>query len=266
LGVIFGTNLADFPMPYEWILATDIDRTLTGSLPALARLSRSLQKLRADGKLYLILSTGRRLEQILEGFKAEGIPIGDAVISQVGTEIYLPPFSQDTHPLPAWDELLHRQFSRQKALEFIEDIQGLQIQPEPFNTSLKVSCYLDQTPDPNRAAELIRQRILEAGLASSYRVVWSSGKDLDIIPAAAGKGNAIRYVIEVSGLNGINVIVAGDSGNDLSMFTEFSHGIIVSNAQPELKELASSKRPSIYLAGKPYAAGVEQGLGHFGVL
>ena len=255
-----------FSMPYEWILATDIDRTLTGSPPALARLSRSLQKLRTDGALYLILSTGRRLEQILEGFKAEGIPMGDAIISQVGTEIYLPPFSQDTHPLPAWDELLHSQFSRQKALEFIEGIQGLQIQPEPFNTSLKVSCYLDQTPDPDRAAGLIRQRIQKAGLASSYRVVWSSGKDLDIIPAAGGKGNAIRYLIHATGLNGINVIVAGDSGNDLSMFTEFSHGIIVSNAQPELKELASPKRPSIYLAGEPYAAGVEQGLQHFGVL
>lgn len=253
-------------MPYEWILATDIDRTLTGSQPALARLSRSLQKLRSEGKLYLILSTGRRLEQILEGFKAEGIPMGDAIISQVGTEIYLPPFSQDTHPLPAWDELLHRQFSRQIALEFIKGIRGLQIQPEPFNTSLKVSCYLDQTPEPDRAAGLIRQRIQDAGFASSYRVVWSSGKDLDIIPAAAGKGNAIRYLLEATNLSDINVIVAGDSGNDLSMFTEFSHGIIVSNAQPELKELSSSMRTSIYLAGEPYAAGVEQGLRHFGVL
>jgi sucrose-6F-phosphate phosphohydrolase len=253
-------------MPYDWILATDIDRTLTGSPPALERLNQSLQKLRADSKLYLILSTGRRLEQILDGFKREGIPRGDAIISQVGTEIYLPPFTMDTHPLPEWDELLHHQFSRQKALDFIKDIEGLEIQPEVFNTSLKVSCYLDRAPNPDRAAGLIRQRIREAGASGSYQVVWSSGKDLDIVPAAAGKGNAIRYLIAAIGLSGKNVIVAGDSGNDLSMFTEFSHGIIVSNAQPELKKFASSIHPLIYFADEPYAAGVEQGLHHFGVL
>jgi hydroxymethylpyrimidine pyrophosphatase-like HAD family hydrolase len=85
-----------------WILATDIDNTLTGDLPALRRLSEKLQALREQEELFLILSTGRRLAQVLAGFVGESLPQADAIVSQVGTEIYLPPFDEEMKPrLPA---------------------------------------------------------------------------------------------------------------------------------------------------------------------
>ncbi len=244
-----------------WILATDIDNTLTGDAQALRRLAIQLAAEQARGKLFLILSTGRRLEQVLNGFSLEGIPEPKAIITQVGTEIYLPPFEPDSAPLPDWDSWLRDQFGRKRAISFLSGIEGLEMQPDKYNTFLKVSCYLDKTPNPEMAASNIRDRISEANLEEVYQVIWSSGRDLDIIPSAAGKGKAIRYLIEFLGFGSPGVVVAGDSGNDRSMFEEFERGIVVANAQPELKRLRDEgSYPGIYFAKQPFAAGVEEGL------
>ena len=250
----------------EWVLASDIDNTLTGDERALQDLVQRLQALREANRLFLILSTGRRLVQVLDGFQNEGLPQGDGIISQVGTEIYLPPFAAGMDPLPAWKERLDTDFSRSEAESFLDGIKGLKMQPAKYNTSLKVSCYLDEAPNPDVAARKIERRIRAAGKKEAYQVIWSSGRDLDIIPAAAGKGKAIRFLLKFLELEAGQVIVAGDSGNDRTMFEEFQHGIIVANAQPELKRLPEENDGAHYRAQKPYAAGVREGLHHFGVL
>ena len=250
----------------KWVLASDIDNTLTGDRPALERLARRLKRLREAGRLFLILSTGRRLGQVLDGFDKEGLPQGDAIISQVGTEIYLPPFAEEMDPLPAWQERLDTKFSRREAESFLDGIEGLTMQPEIYNTPLKVSCYLDKTPDPDAAAQEIERRVQAAGKEHVYQVIWSSGRDLDIIPAAAGKGKAIHFLLSFVELEAEPVIVAGDSGNDRTMFEEFQRGIIVANAQPELKALREREEDDHYRAEARYAAGVMEGLRYFGVV
>ncbi|MCF7855005.1 MAG: HAD family hydrolase, partial [Candidatus Pacebacteria bacterium] len=100
-----------------------------------------------------------------------------------------------------------------------------------------------------------------------YQVVWSSGKNLDIIPAAAGKGKAIRFLLDYRTLSPDTIVVAGDSGNDRSMFEEFARGIIVANAQPELKAYYEEHADgNLFLASRECAAGVAEGLKRFGVL
>jgi len=157
-------------------------------------------------------------------------------------------------------------FSRREAESFLEGIQGLTMQPTKYNTPLKVSCYLDEAPDPETAAREIEQRVKAAGKEDVYQVIWSSGRDLDIIPAAAGKGKAIRFLLSFLDLEAGRVIVAGDSGNDRTMFEEFHRGIIVANAQPELRTLPEREDDNHYRAEERYAAGVMEGLRHFGVL
>jgi sucrose-6F-phosphate phosphohydrolase len=248
-----------------WILASDVDGTLTGDRASLDRLGGRLARLRRGGELFLILSTGRRLEQVLQGFEEEGLPEPDAVISQVGTEIYVPPFTEQSEPMTAWRERLLEQYSRKEALSFLEGVEGLAMQPVEFNTELKTSCFLDGCPEPEAAAADIRRRV--EPVADRYQVVWSSGRDLDILPAASGKGKAIRFLIEYNGLDPKQVVVAGDTGNDASMFAEFERGVVVANAKPELLHLARrSGDGQVYLARQPYAAGVEEGLVHFGLL
>lgn len=252
-------------MENKYLLASDIDNTLTGDREALDELAEILSSLRRDNKITLFLSTGRRLQQVIDGFEEEGIPKGDAVISQVGTEIFLPPFDRNQSPLQEWERKLKEGFSRKQAEEFLAGIEGLEMQPEIFNTALKVSCFLDKTSDPEAAAREIQERVAEHN--GDYQVVWSSGKDLDIIPASAGKGKAIAFLIDYLGLRPKTVITAGDSGNDWSMMDEFSRGIVVNNAKPELKSVTSrDAREDFYFAKASYAAGVKEGLEHFGII
>jgi sucrose-6F-phosphate phosphohydrolase len=249
----------------KWTVASDVDGTLTGDREALDRLAARLGEKRAADEIYLIVSTGRRLEQVTQGMVEEGLPEPDAVICQVGTEIYLPPFTEESAPMGAWRDRLLQRYSRDQAVLFLAGIEGLVMQPDEYNTELKTSCYLDRCADPDRAAEVIRNRVRPH--RDRYQVVWSSGRDLDILPAASGKGKAIRFLVEHEGLDPERVVVAGDTGNDASMFLEFNRGVVVANAKPELLELARDLGdPRVYCAGQPYAAGVEEGLEHYGVL
>lgn len=252
-------------MNVNWMLASDIDNTLTGDREALDELRKHIDAQRKNGEMFLALSTGRRLDQVMEGFVEEGIPHGDAVISQVGTEIYLPPFKEGQEPLDVWNDMLLQDYSREEAEQFLEGVEGVEMQPEKFNTPLKVSCYLDSAENPEAAVQEIRNRVQNAG--GLYQVIWSSGRDLDIIPAAAGKGKAIRFLVNFLELDTEYIIVAGDSGNDRSMFDEFERGIVVGNAKSELLKMREEKPVSTYyFAEKSYAAGVREGLSYFGLI
>lgn len=247
-----------------WILASDVDGTLTGDREALDHLAARLQRLRNDGNLFLIFSTGRHLSQVISGVAHEGLPEPDAVICQVGTEIYLPPYQEESHPLEEWRRRLIAQYRREEALSFLEGIEGLLLQPPEYNTELKTSCYLDRCNEPERAAAEIIRRV--EPLSDRYQVVWSSGRDLDILPASSGKGKAIEFLIEFRDMRADQVIVAGDSGNDATMFQHFRRGVVVSNAQPELLQIAKEMdKETVYLASTPHACGVEEGLENYGV-
>lgn len=249
-----------------WILASDIDNTLTGDEKSLKKLSQTLTTKRQKQELFLILSTGRRIDEVVTGFEKEHIPLPDAVISQVGTEIYFPPFTKNEKPLPDWDKYLRKTFKKKKAKEFIKNIKGLAMQPTRYNTDLKLSVYLDSAPEPQKAADKIRQRVKKSG-QKAYQVVWSSSRDLDIIPRSAGKANAIKYVIKKKCPKAKKIIVAGDSGNDKSMFQAFDYGIAVANAKSELKKyLKKEKSKNHYLAKARYAKGVMEGLKFFDMI
>lgn len=166
--------------------------------------------------------------------------------------------------MPAWRERLLKDYSREEAESFFESIEGLVMQPDAFNTELKTSCYLDRCGDPEAVASEILRRVEPQ--ADRYQVIWSSGRDLDILPAASGKGKAIRFLIEHLGMDADRVVVAGDTGNDATMFKEFGRGVVVGNAKPELVELVKALGPGrAFRARKAYAAGVEEGLEYFGV-
>jgi len=91
------------------------------------------------------------------------------------------------------------------------------------------------------------------------KVIYSSSKNLDIIPHVSGKGSAVEYLRQRLGIPSKRVVVAGDSGNDLEMFIAPYKGIIVANATAELKQ---KQGDTIYHAQAAHAAGVLEGL-HF---
>ena len=245
-----------------WMLVSDIDGTLVGDQESLLVLSEKIAQERKNRAMFFVLCTGRHLEQVIEGFEKEGLPMADAIMCQVGTEIYFPPYTEHSQPYQEWSDLLSNCFTRNEAIQFLEGIEGLVMQPEEFNTRFKVSCYLDRCPNPELAAVKIQERIHRSG--KSYLPVWSSGRDFDILPSVAGKGNASNFIAQHQGINPADVIVAGDTGNDLAMFTAPFRGIAVGNAKVELKTfITTQNNEQFYQADKNFAAGVQQGLDHF---
>lgn len=88
--------------------------------------------------------------------------------------------------------------------------------------------------------------------------------DFDILPPNAGKDSAALFLAETLGVPRPRLVVAGDSGNDLDLFRVGGCAIAVANARREL--LTARPAGTSYHATRPHAAGVLEGLYHFGVL
>jgi len=140
-------------------------------------------------------------------------------------------------------------------------VPGIRPQPERYQSPFKSSWFLDDASD-DRLAE-IRHRLAQVEL--DVTVIYSSHRDLDVLPAKADKGNAIRWLIARLELEPSQVVVAGDTGNDSSMFRiEGVRGIVVGNARDELLEAVTGCH--VHHAASPEADGVIDGLRHYGVL
>ena len=117
--------------------------------------------------------------------------------------------------------------------------------------------------DRNFTGDRIHLRLDAEGLEA--KVVYSAGRFLDFLPIRSGKGGAVRYLAEALGMPASAVVTSGDTGNDLDMMRpELGfRGIAVGNSAPELAEY---REPNVYHAEQAYAAGIREGLVHYGWL
>src|SRR5690606_34171012 len=146
--------------------------------------------------------------------------------------------------LDAWHDELNRDWDREKLHRIFEAMDDTAPQPEKYQNPHKTSWYL-RNATPQRLRE-IEEAVRQTGLAAT--IVYSSARDLDILPAAATKGGALRWLCKHLGIPLSSVVVAGDTGNDSSMFlVPGVKGIAVQNAQPELLE-ATIGHPHLFHA------------------
>ena len=80
-----------------------------------------------------------------------------------------------------------------------------------------------------------REKIEQLG---GLRVTGVSEYNLEIMNVEAGKGNALHWLADVSGIAGEDTISMGDSDNDISIIEAAGLGLAVSNACDSLKEVA----------------------------
>lgn len=235
-----------------WLFVSDVDDTLLGDDAALARLAAHLSP-RPPG-LIIAYNSSRPVASLRQSLSENpALPVPDYLIGALGTEIEDGASGED---LAAFDAELSAGWDR-ALIEAIASSLELRPHPAEFQRPYKVSYDIDGY---DTYKELLR-RLDEAG--HRVTVIHSGRTNLDIIPGPAGKGNAIDFLREQLGVPGDRVVVAGDSGNDLTMFVEPFRGIVVGNADPELKAVTG---PSIYHAEATYAAGVLEGLRHWRVL
>jgi sucrose-6-phosphatase len=242
------------------LLITDLDNTLVGNLEALNLLNDRLIKARQQQVLLLVYSTGRSLTSYRHLCTTTPLLPPDVLITAVGTEIYK---GAQEPPDAQWSAKLQQNWDRALVEEIASQSKALKPQPDPEQRPFKASYFLDVAVAPQVMAEL--SEALQAQ-ELSCQLIYSGGKDLDILPQGADKGKAMQFVQAQYGIDDAHTVACGDSGNDIALFGN-NKGIIVGNAQPELlswytQNLASHR----YLATTHYAAGMLEGLVHFGTL
>ncbi len=245
------------PQPIR-LFSSDLDGTLLGNPESAQRFKASWEALPHRTRPVLVFNTGRLVDDVCRLVEAGDLPAPDWLIGAVGTQVHdfrrrteLKEFS--LHPADGWD------LERIRAT--LDKFEGVRPQPAEFLTDFKSSWYLlNATPEQ---LDAIRVALAEAGL--DVNVVYSSNRDLDVVPRSATKGGALRWLCERLDIALTTVLVAGDTGNDSSMFLlPGVRGIIPDNALPELLE-ATVHLP-FYTAGEIMADGVLDGLRHHGVI
>lgn len=234
-----------------WLLVSDIDDTLTGDPAALTDLAGAL-KGAGDHVIFAVNSSRPAVsvaETLTEDFPNNLLPA--AIITALGTEI-----SCDGTVLTSWQSRFSG-WPHRKVFEILADL-GHVPHDSIYQTELKVSFAVRG----GRAQTIARRAISNAGI--NCEIIASGSDDFDVIPKGAGKAAATLFLAEHFSVEPSCLVVAGDSGNDLSMFLAAPNRIAVGNAR---RELIDALEPgSFYHAQKAQAAGVHEGLVHFGVL
>jgi mannosylfructose-6-phosphate phosphatase len=240
------------------LLSSDLDGTLAGHPPATLRFRSKWEALDPEHRPVLVYNSGRLADDILNFVEEVGLPAPDYVIGGVGTMLAGPRHSSR---LGHFNERLSEGWSLEKVDAVLASLKDTARQPDIYQHAFKSSWYLhDASPDVLAGIE---RALDEAGL--SVTTIYSSGRDLDILPRSADKGQALAWLCNELGIGLDEVVVAGDTNNDRSMFDlPGARGIVVANALPELRDMARHN-PLIYSAREQFALGVVEGLVHWSV-
>ena len=236
------------------LMITDIDNTLVGDDQSMRELFWLLRERRQD--LAWGVATGRSLELTLDAMTIHNFPMPDILICSVGTEIYYGP---DLRHDRSWQQHISYQWKAEAIKEALSSFEFLVFQEAEGQRSHKISYYLEEKGGRLKAIqEVLKQNRLRC------QTVYSHGQFLDILPIRASKGKAIDYIRYKFDFSPREVMVAGDSGNDEDMISSAARGLVVGNHSEELDKLR--RKPNIYFSPETYAAGIIDGLKHYGFL
>ncbi|HEY8996195.1 MAG TPA: HAD-IIB family hydrolase [Lacunisphaera sp.] len=240
------------------LFSSDLDGTLIGNPESSQRFKTAWAALTPEARPLLVYNSGRLIDDLRRFIDDGTLPAADYYIGGVGTQVF------DVRAGRMLDELhahLADGWDLARVRELVSKFPGIRPQPDEFQHEFKSSWFLDQAK-PEDLREL-KRRIAEAGL--SVKLVYSSNRDLDVLPRQATKGGALRWLCDRLQISFDEVLVAGDTANDATMFRlPGVRGIIVENALPELYE-ATVDVPT-YSSRQILADGVLDGLCHFGIV
>ncbi len=234
-------------------LFTDLDQSLLGDTEGVEQFAQTMRTNRRCTNFGI--ATGRRLDAALAVLKRHGIPIPDVLITSLGTQIH---YTSQLVPDGHWSEHVDHLWKPAAVRRVLADLPGLTRQPKIEQSRFKISYHYDPSvaPSVDEIVTLLRTRDLNAN------VIHSFGQYLDIVPARASKGQALRYVAHRFGIPLEHILVAGGSGADEDMMRGNTLAVVVANRHhEELSQLADMER--VYFAERPYAFGILEAIDHY---
>ncbi|WP_243458065.1 HAD-IIB family hydrolase [Sporosarcina sp. Te-1] len=231
----------------KFMLATDLDGTFVGNEEGLADLLAYYEEAPYD--VALVYITGRHLDSAKSLIQEVSLPEPDLLITDVGTAIY----HQDGED-SGWKRKMNEHWQPDRIAEIASDFPELKRQQLPNDR--RVSYTVDNNP---QLAVKFQQRLEQEDIPHAF--IFSSNQDIDVLPPSAGKGKALEHVIEHYAAPDVQLLIAGDSGNDIDMLSLGHPAVIVGNAQQELLDI--DDHPNLFRAQAHCAAGIHEAWLHF---
>jgi glucosylglycerol-phosphate synthase len=227
------------------LLATDLDGTFLGGRQA-DRLALYRIFRRPDSPR-LVFVTGRGVESVLPLLADPLIPDPEFIIADVGATVVVGDGLRPVTPLQ-WD-IDHEWVGVDAVLAALGDVPGIVRQPVPQER--RVSFYVET----EAAVHRVRERMADLPV----EVLWSAATYLDVLPRGASKGRTLARLVDQLGLPPSEVLVAGDTLNDLSLYHHGFRGVVVGGAEAGLVDATRGMR-GVHLARAAGAGGVIEGL------
>ncbi len=240
------------------LLVIELDNALVGTNQAIAALNQRLEAIR--NQMYLVYVTGRSYASSRQLIAQAQLLEPDYLIASIGTEIY----QQGVLLEKDWANQISKDWDRDAVWAIASYFSALIPQPDSEQTLYKLSFCLDMDASLEVIDDL-EELLTFTGLQA--QVIFSNGRDVDIIPKNSNKGKATAYLQQLLQGQSDATVICGGSGNDISLFQQPSAGIIVGNAQTQLLSwYYKTHYPWHFLTQYPGAAGIIEGLIYFNIL
>ncbi len=233
------------------LLATDLDGTFLGG-DAESR-HQLYQLIASHPDIRLVFVTGRGLESVIPLLSDPAIPQPEFIISDVGATVVhgdtLQPVVEVQSPIE------HRWPGEYRLVEAMSVFPGIVRQDVPQER--RCSFFCDEsalTPEVQQVAQTF-----------AVDMLYSAGQYLDFLPAGVNKGSTLTALMKHLGVADDEVLVAGDTLNDLSMYEQNFVGVCVGQSEPAL--LAQTEnRATVLHAQAAGCGGILEAISHFGFL
>ena len=233
------------------LLATDLDGTFLGGTPL--QKQQLYRFINDDKAIQLVFVSGRGLASILPLFNEPFMPRPTFIICDVGATVVNGNTLEAIEPIQS---LIEERWPGEEIISgLLTNVKGLV--PQNVPQQRRCSYFFNEHTDLDDLKYKVKQLNCD--------LVFSAGKFADVLPKDINKGYTLQMLAKQCHFPAEEILVAGDTFNDLSLFATGYKGVVVGNAEPGLLE-ATADWNSIYHAREEGTGGILEAMQYFNLV